>query len=188
MGCDIHMVMLKKKKDSDEFEKPVFIELDRNYKFFALLAGVRNEWNIESIAPDRGFSDFEGHYGNYFWLDGYENCEGRPLYWLGDHSFSHCTLDEIANYDYPSFTNSGIMTREDFDKWDKHSEPDFYYQGGGETPQVDMATKDLTPDWMSVRVAWTENLRDCLPNEILKLIEENTDCLSDVELIFGFDS
>lgn len=62
MGCDIHAFIEYKKPDRDAWlSLGSEIRLDRHYGIFARLADVRNGWDIEAVAADRGIPDDLGY-------------------------------------------------------------------------------------------------------------------------------
>ena len=84
MGCDIHMnIEVKTENGWELYSKP---DVERNYRFFAKLANVRNEFgDIEPISAPRGIpSD-----ASYLVRKSYEK-------WGSDaHSASYITCEEI---------------------------------------------------------------------------------------------
>lgn len=114
MGCDIHMVAEHRKDGRwtrvlppEHAWDPWLVEqnwLDdarqewfhnRNYALFGVLAGVRGDG--PPIAEPRGLPGDVGEEVRAM-IDN----DGRDsdVYWLGDHSFSWLTLDEILAYDW----------------------------------------------------------------------------------------
>lgn len=110
MGSDIHMVAQKRTADGWERVEPFkYCEYEkkqvrgmqntyRSYFMFALLAGVRNGFGfagckifdpVVPIAEGRGLPDD-------FQIDDNECHEGS---WMGDHSYTWMTLDEILAAD-----------------------------------------------------------------------------------------
>lgn len=73
---------------------------ERSYGLFALLAGVRNYYEVMPLAEPRGLPGdspaVEAH-------QEYDGCGDRlrmdPI-WLGDHSFSWLTLGELLAHDW----------------------------------------------------------------------------------------
>ena len=124
MGCDIHM-MLRWKDWRDEHQ---FVEApprlgDRNYRFFAFLAGVRDNYQIDPILDPRGLPEWPEISGDTLQLSG----GGEK--WLGDHSHSWLSLDEIAGAELPVAHCSGVISAQEYWRWDKVSEPDNYCGG-----------------------------------------------------------
>ena len=117
MGTDIHGGFIKVVKDkfgNVVSKQPIKTNwnFDRNYTLFAILAGVRNGYGfagcyrhepLQPIAEGRGIPEFisvveertEELYNKYYgrWDDEEEfGC------WLGDHSYTHMTVDEILEW------------------------------------------------------------------------------------------
>lgn len=93
MGADIHGV-LQESLDGKRWYTIAEIEDDRNYWLFSALADVRNYGSITPISEPRGFpEDFE--------VDGDMHSmpySGRGV-WLGDHSHSWLTIEELIAWD-----------------------------------------------------------------------------------------
>jgi hypothetical protein len=117
MGTDIHGGFIKVVKDklgNVVSKQPIKTNwnFDRNYTLFAILAGVRNGYGfagcyrhepLQPIAEGRGIPEFisvveertEELYNKYYgrWDDEEEfGC------WLGDHSYTHMTVNEILEW------------------------------------------------------------------------------------------
>lgn len=201
MGTDIHAVFQAKKDDA-------WIDVDSQYKeerhyfLFAWLAGVRNGFGfagvpthtpIKPIAEPRGLpDDFQGH-------DSTKELMGRhaeyledgedPHVWMGDHSHSWLTADEIIAVGAPGKTwRTGIVSRTFFDAWDGHTSP--------ETWSGDISGTDIyVAEWPStvkegsthVRIFWMQADEDVLSyftDEIKRLKSLH----GEVRMVFGFDS
>lgn len=67
---------------------------ERNYPLFGALAGVR--WDTKPISTPRGLP--EGFDVEQVAPD--PECDEKEPRWLGDHSFSWLTLDELLAYDW----------------------------------------------------------------------------------------
>jgi hypothetical protein len=95
MGCDIHTSLaVHRSSDGREYDLAIGNDVlgDRDYFFFALIAGVWNHFGIKPIAEPRGFPK---------WFNGgktdEQNQEGYG-YWGatdGDHSHSWLTVQEL---------------------------------------------------------------------------------------------
>lgn len=106
MGCDIHIYLEKKENDrwvaikgenpyyKDWKDEPEF-SLDwfyngRDYSLFALLADVRNDYNVEPLSEPKGVPE-----------DVSDEIRKEYEFWEGDgHSHSWYTFDELVNFDY----------------------------------------------------------------------------------------
>lgn len=98
MGCDIHLVAQRRGEDG----KWITVEGDfggeyhnkfpfdwRSYRMFGFLAGVRDSSAVLTISEPRGVPhDFN--------IDREEE-EGR---WIGEHSFSWLSIEELLAVDY----------------------------------------------------------------------------------------
>ena len=153
MGTDINYIFQKKNVDHWETidgldmdihfpDEGGYVEGDyyigRNYLLFAVLAGVRNGYGfagvyrhepLQPIAEPRGFPDgikswhHEPSYTPYGY--GCDEPDENVYLDLGDHSFTWLTSTEILDW----FSKEhfiyihGIVSVEDYHKWDKISEP-----------------------------------------------------------------
>lgn len=88
MGCDIHE-MVEVKNEHNWWNNAGHANLKRDYEMFAVLAGVRNSYNLIPISEPKGkpkdsCSEFDA------WLE----------HWNGDaHSTSWLTLNELKSFD-----------------------------------------------------------------------------------------
>lgn len=100
MGTDINGVVqerLVKAREGSPFRwrNLMEIEADRNYALFAALAGVRNYGNITPISEPRGLpEDFETINGDEVKL-----AYSGGKVWMGDHSYTWLTLEEMLDWD-----------------------------------------------------------------------------------------
>lgn len=130
MGTDIHGVVQRRFKGNEVYpggswETVAEIEDERNYRVFAILAGVRNGVGfagiythepVKPIQEHRGLpDDFKVEDEYHSW--GYET-ERRRL-WMGDHSHGWVALEEVE--DWPgwdsTFSERGVMDREEYAAW-----------------------------------------------------------------------
>src|SRR5687768_8802356 len=110
MGCDIHIVAQRRNEagewvevHGDFLEGPDPFDW-RSYGMFAFLAGVRNYSDITPISEPRGLpGDFN--------LGEYED-GGDGFRWLGDHSFSWLSVDELLAVDYDQTIEDRRVTRQ----------------------------------------------------------------------------
>lgn len=211
MGTDIHAVMQQKLATGEYVDVPTEYEEARHYKLFSWLAGVRNGYGfagcktyepIKPIAMPRGLPpDFE--------LDGSDDAchkvtwevfpEWRKKYhekgeeieqWMGDHSYSWLTWQEILDTPSPLASNvdSGILSRAEYDRWDKVSPPESWC-GGISGPGVVVAdsVEAFNPGVHTyVRVEWrsADDEFDYFLKEIRRLVE----VYGEGRMVFGFDS
>lgn len=165
MGCDIHpiaQVRINGKWHTSAEPVPE----DRDYRTFALLAGVRNyttDPEITPISKPRGLP---------------QDCGLNPDDDdLGDHSYSWLTLAELLTVDMDQqVTMVGIVSPEAAAAWRERGErPESWCHG----------TSDRT--WQEIR--WPQSLRETL--HLFPMIVEALKLLGapeDVRLVFGFDS
>lgn len=130
MGCDIHSVVQKRVNGEWVTYREGFS--DRNYHAFALLAGVRNNFDdIVPISEERGFpkgfvvkDDAHPLPRKFEWEEGSyripEKGEKRT-YWMGDHSFGYCSARELAQVDLrKKLTRGGLVSKNEFLRWDRY--------------------------------------------------------------------
>lgn len=147
MGTDVHASFhYRAKNDETGADEWRFCEHnyegDRHYHLFSWLADVRNGYGfagvptgnaIKPLSEPRGLPD-----DCIFWPSPktaykYESPEWRN-YWAnggedyGDHSFTWLTADEIIAGipEIQGRTKTGVLTLNEFNRWDKVSEPDSY--------------------------------------------------------------
>ena len=116
MGCDIHMCAEHRQKNGEWVRvlppehayDPWLVEngwdadavqtwyANRNYALFGVLAGVRSYDDTDPISRVRGLpEDLSDEVSEIAFDDG-----AGDLFWLGDHSHTWLTLDEILAYDW----------------------------------------------------------------------------------------
>lgn len=184
MGTDIHAVFVRNTETGYEFIESKW-EQHRCYRLFAWLANVRNGFGfagvythepIEPISNPRGFP--QG-----FNVDEYEDHTGN---WLGDHSFSHLTLDEILIAPIPKTRAGGVITIEQYRKWDgKRPES---WCGSVEGDGIIVSDPhNITEKTTEVRVTWEEDWAE-LFKEFLDEIKRLRAEYGNIMMVFGFDS
>lgn len=141
MGCDIHMYAEVRRDGvwcaASEFEQPTegakklsYNDFwnDRNYDTFAILGNVRNGSGFAGCKTGGGFVPLTDNRGlpedlceeferaASSGLDEDDEDYDRGL-WFGDHSFSHCTLAEILDYDWTrKTTKQGVVDLKEFER------------------------------------------------------------------------
>lgn len=137
MGTDIHMFMEVKRQGQWQLVQPEWATkpfgdsnwgayspyLDRNYLLFQILADVRSAWSLEPIAPPRGLPpDMSNELQLVAMASGdnaYLPLEDEELRsavfdhyggYLGDHSYSWLSLDELLAYDWKAKVTAGGQT------------------------------------------------------------------------------
>jgi hypothetical protein len=172
MGCDIHLVVEKRNGNQwervlppDEVRDPWLVEQsaqetgesrwyrdrvkvtwfdDRNYNLFAILAGVRNNFDFEPISEPRGLpNDLSAEvrklveYGDEEEdaLDAEviaEEAEDDNDVSLGDHSQSWLTLRELLDCNWDrEIKEGGWVDAWNFELWRKHGKPNAWAGGVG---------------------------------------------------------
>jgi len=210
MGTDIHGVAQRRTAAGWQ-DVPSSSWHHRDYQLFAALAGVRNGRGfagiktgdaIDPIAEPRGLPpDFEvigdqhplpkDVWEAYPLAKYYEpGEEGYGSLWMGDHSHSWLSADEILAWRdrAPIVWKTGVLARPEFEAWRPGSAPEAYCGGvsGPGVVIVDMAEAKERPS-SHVRVSWHEGLRERLGYffaEVERLRAEH----GEVRLVFGFDS
>jgi hypothetical protein len=210
MGTDIHGVF--QRHDAGKFvDVPSEYDFNRHYQLFAVLADVRNGTGfagvqtgevVKPIAEPRGLpDDFKADDDVHPiasielmapWKRRYHE-EGEPLeVWMGDHSHSWLTSDEMLSWfeNAPSVVQRGVVSREQYDAWDKQSRPASYCGGiaGFGVLVIDECEVGKTDEaWTHVNVTWESPLKEELAyffNEVKRL----HDLHGGVRFVFGFDS
>lgn len=203
MGTDIHGRLQFKYGDRWLDEGP--IENGRNYKVFAVLADVRNGHGfagvethrpITPISPPRGWPE-DFHYKDPY--DGYdEEKDADPDHssWLGDHSFSWLTLDEISDYPYwdEPLLEVGYFSREEYEDFLASSKAPATWSGdiwGGNIIKADAEQEFFPEGWTHVRVRWARRtLGDACKTFLLwtKYAQSKDWSGEGARIVFGFDS
>lgn len=204
MGTDVHVVFQKKTEAGWE-DIPHNYEENRHYLLFSWLASVRNGRGFAGVAtykPIKPISEPRGYPHDFVVEDddhpvankgllgpsGKWHEEGEPLnVWLGDHSHSWLTADEIlAAERQAKLWRTGIVPRAFFDQWDGHTEPESW-SGGITGPGVVVADSptDVRDDSTYVRIFWlSPDGLDYFVDEVRRLKNEH----GEVRMVFGFDS
>lgn len=213
MGTDIRGVFQRRNPETKQWEDiPHKYEMDRHYQLFGVLAGVRNGRGfagiktgepVEPISAPRGYpdgfqQDEDMHpIGTLDVMDPrrrqYHGKDEPMEVWMGDHSHSWLTGEEmLAWYERaPVVIKTGILSRGEYDAWDKKSPPESYC-GGISGPGVviiddNAVARASTPGWTYIRCEWESNLLSELAyffDEVKRLVAEH----GEVRFVFGFDS
>lgn len=186
MGTDVHAIF-QARKDGRWQEIESKWDQRRHYLLFSWLANVRNGFGfagvptydpITPIAPQRGVPDD-------FDKDAYEaGDEDAP--WLGDHSFSWLTADEILAAEHPKVHRTGIVPIGWFREWDGKTQPQRWSGAiSGLGIIVASMPSNITPATTHVQIEWDDVAAlDYFVDEIKRLKAEH----GEVRMIFGFDS
>ena len=206
MGCDVHGVW-QAKKDGKWVDIESSWEQDRHYFLFSWLANVRNGYGfagiptyspIKPIAEPRGIpKDFECDGDFIHPVPRLEILGSRSEYhgkdeplemWMGEHSHSWLTADEILAAPTPDKVwQTGVVPREFFDAWDGVNGPESWSGGiSGKDVRVADSPTDVKEDSTHVRIWWIKaaDTLKYFTDEVRRLKELH----GEVRLVFGFDS
>lgn len=204
MGTDVHAVWQAKR---GEQWVDIASEWDqgRHYLLFSWLAGVLNGCGfaghatydpVTPIAPPRGLpEDFEGgedhpttleaiHARRREWLD--EEERAHPVMWMGDHSYSWLTADEILAAKRPTTVHRhGVVPIAFYRAWDGVTPPPNSWSGWVSGISVAEKPDDITEATTHVCIEWNEaDGLDYFVDEVRRLAAQH----GEVRLVFGFDS
>jgi hypothetical protein len=159
MGCDIHLVVERRNgngqwervlpppeaydpwlkeqaekkagKDSYYSNRVRYVWYgDRNYNLFAILADVRNDFDFKPIAGPRGLPDDLS--AEVVKLTDPSDDDDSNDVWLGDHSHSCLTVQELLDYNWDQETmEGGWVDPWNFELWRQRgqSRPDAWCKG-----------------------------------------------------------
>ena len=212
MGTDVHGVFQRLDESTGVWtDIESLYEQQRHYQLFAALAGVRNGTGfagvatgeaVQPIADQRGLpDDFAVNEDGYHavadvaYIDPKRRSwrrEDDPLeIWIGDHSHSWLTGEEMLAWQPPEVWKCGVMSRAEYEKWDGKTRPESY--SGDVMGQLvariedNEADKESHPDWTHIRCQWQQDLKTELAyffDEVSRLVAEH----GKVRFVFGFDS
>lgn len=200
MGTDIHGGFIKVLKDENGdvvSKQPIKTNwnFDRNYTLFAILAGVRNGYGfagcyrhepLQPIAEGRGLPEFISVVEEF-------GC------WLGEHSYTYMTVNEILEWKGWSdhLSQGGIVSVEHYEETiAKGKDPERWCGGisGGDVFVIEQEDywkyKTLTKNPTHVQCRWKSEqslgeMYDWFITEIERIKNEHGE---DVYLVVGFDS
>lgn len=197
MGTDVHMVGEVCNWLTNEWEMfPLPPRLtERNYSFFAALAGVRNGYGFagaplhEPVTPltcDRGWPADIGHAAKRWVMDdfGEDELAGFLLDGCGEHSAGHAYLSEIRRYDwFQSVERCGVIKADEFIGKPEGDPPLGEYCGGVGGPQIEVIDSRLQGYALAqslakegrcthVRIYWQEELvNPSIVDEFIRYLE-----------------
>lgn len=204
MGTDVHAIWQAKRNSRWEDIESQW-DQHRHYLLFSWLANVRNGFGfagvptydpVVPVALPRGLpEDFEmvddchpikelAHMGDRaeYWSP------GDPMeFWMGDHSHSWLTADEILAAKRPgTVQRTGIVDIQWFRAWDGKTPPSDWC-GGISGRDVNLATSPakVTPTTTHVSIEWDA------PDGLEYFVEEVQRLKTlhgEVRVVFGFDS
>lgn len=223
MGTDIHVICQVKENGKwinnpvkifkhtflKETEMKTFPDDSRSYDWFSIIANVRNGYGFAGVKTGSGFAfiseprgkpeDFETPYEEY-------EGELEPIY-LGDHSFSYITLNELRNFDWNQVTTkSGVISIEQYakirgtancpDGWSgriagprivvlNEEEADNIIDGKATgLPRIADPEYYVQYHWPVLYSEWFKDKIESWINQAATLL----DIYEDVRFVFGFDS
>jgi len=205
MGADIHAVAQKKTPSGFE-DVPTEWDRRRHYFLFAWLAGVRNGYGFAGVvthAPITPVSEPRGLPDDFLIIEDHshpcrkeiapgfyaqEHWDDSVGLWLGDHSHSWLSFDEIISAAPPITWRTGMIDRVTFDGWDGISPPEEWCSDVfGQGVRVADNPACVTDEDTYVRVCWrttAANEIDYFLTEIRRLKELH----GDGRIVFGFDN
>jgi hypothetical protein len=176
----------------------------RNYDLFAILGNVRNGYGFAGVETGSGFkyiSDGRGLPDDA--SDDVREAIDEDSGYM--HSVSYVTLRELVDFDWDQVTTHyGVVSEEGYKQWKEEGQPQSY-SGGVSGQMVVHVTNDEMEAIINgtypkedgknyyTRVSWTETYKDSVGSFYtdsipkLKELSDMTD-LSDVRIVFGFDS
>lgn len=104
MGCDIHIIAQKRNEQGQWVAvSGKFSPFDwRSYGMYGWLAGVRNYSDVTPISEPRGLPD---DFSLVKW-------EAETNDWLGDHSYSWLSVEELLAVDYDQMIEDRRVSRQ----------------------------------------------------------------------------
>lgn len=186
MGCDIHAVF-QAKKNGRWIDVESEYDERRHYFLFAWLANVRNGYGFAGVPTHDPVSPIAEPRGVPKGLT-LENDEHNGK-WLGDHSHSWLTADEIMSAPRPEsgIMRTGVIPIEAYRQWDGKSRPkEWLGDIVGRNVVVAESPRLITKETTHVRIEWPmpANSLDYFIDEIRNLMSKH----GEVRIVFGFDS
>lgn len=188
MGTDIWSVFQARKDGAWVNVESMYAD-DRHYYLFSHLAGVRNGTGFAGIKtgdPVTPISEPRGIPVDVV-VDEDMRLNGDEDMWLGDHSHSWLTADEILSHDWGSPARTAYCSVADFKGWDG-GKPDFSTCGdiwGGKIVKAETA-EEITAATTHVRIHWITGADEF--QYFLDEVKRLKDLHGEVRMIFGFDS
>lgn len=205
MGTDIHGIW-QAKQNGQWVDIPSEYNQSRHYMLFAWLGNVRNGFGFAGVPthdPLIPLSDCRGLPDDFLveeeehpitsidvlspWRQEYWDSEDPMTVWMGDHSHSWVTAEEVLTAKLPKVNKTGIISIEQYRQWDGVSSPSSWCGGvGGPGIKVNVPSK-ITKETTHVSVIWemdTAEEFDYFINEVRMLRA----IFGEVRFVFGFDS
>lgn len=222
MGCDIHTIGQVRKNGQWTTVATNIANENRNYDDFAILANVRNGYGFAGSDTGEGWTPISEPKGlpddleleddtpnRYGYVEAYVKVpeykyygdEIRDTKWLGDHSYSYHTLEEIEEYVEnrmpKKYTTHGVVDKETFlalESGELESPRSWCGGvGGARVKQVSLEEARNGADFTHVRTSWETDAIDCTNireyvEELRGLAKKHGVDACDVRMVFGFDS
>lgn len=215
MGCDIHSIAQVKKDGKWVTKIPRVADDNRDYNSFAILANVRNGYGVAAVTTGEGWTPIAQPRGLpndielieesvespvWYWDFDEKKEEPETTVWLGDHSHSWLTLDEIEAYweinKHGTYLRVGVLDREQYEKLKSGETPTQWCGGicGPNIKVVHYTQVTHEPDYTHVQCEWSvprEKAVHYLPDliEALRKLRDDEKVSSrDIRFVFGFDS
>lgn len=214
MGCDIHSIVQVKIRDTWDTIR-IRPDDDRDYHTFAILADVRNGVGFAGVKTGDTWpfiSEPKGLPHDLKTIDEQyvpcPTCHGEDSrIWLGDHSHSHVTLEELKNMEKKldkmgGYNQIGVLTVEDYVALrDSRREPESWC-GWTSGPGIVVAQDEYFDSLCEaekknithVQTSWLRQWRKAAWSysdyvEFLEKVKKRWNKKDDeVRLVFGFDS
>jgi hypothetical protein len=222
MGTDIHGGFIKYENGVKTPIKTNW-EMERDYTLFAILAGVRNGYGfagcyrhepLDPIAQGRGLPDwldFDAEDYNNYTKDLYNKWFGTKYAdpeekefgtWLGDHSYTYMTVNEILSWSgWDGFVKrGGVLEKDHYDETLAVDKDPEHWRGGIGGGSINVVDEDVyktlnTPYYdgkeiTHIKASWTDKtpLKEYYSWFIDEVTRIKTEYGDDVYLIVGFDS
>jgi hypothetical protein len=153
MGTDIHGRIQARWGKDQPYEDEGPIEDGRNYRVFAMLAGVRNGFGFAGVETHEPLTPISEPRGLP------EGVEESDDIWFGDHSFSWLTLTEILAWDgwEKTLANRGVVEAEEYAAMKREGRGPKAWSGGvfgGSTVVVGHKLADAGEPHTHVAIEW----------------------------------
>ena len=206
MGTDIHSIA-QVKRDGRWTTVAIGIDGDqRSYNTFAMLANVRNGYGFAGCRTSTGFpviheqrglpEDLKTNEDNGLLINK-TDLDEEPMY-LGDHSFSWCTLAELRFFikHVAKKTEThivGIVDRATYDLHEQTGQPYTAWWSMVSGPSIVVEAAPPGPRATHVQTSWPVNAaaesRLCEIEAALTLVAERAGVAPEkIRFVYGFDS
>jgi hypothetical protein len=197
----------RKRLDAGAVEMPRCFD-NRNYNLFGILGNVRNGHGFAGIVtgdPWPPLTDQRGITADSLAKeddDGDEDDENDLTVWIGDHSFTYISLEELLSYEWDGTVTRrrGMVAFPVWQTWvnDPNAEPSPFPRCGGITgPNVEIISEadahrrtENLHDSLYVETTWSETARQATNNWIGEVgpVLDRIAGRQALRLVMGFDS